>query len=176
MSYLDSVIMVASIEADLQVSWKTNKSRVQEYILASTNKPASGKPDRSWCGDFAYWVLKMAGVSPLPPIATAAKGGWTTVSRFGATFPKRMPGDYIAKTGDMYYMPKVRGVDGLLHETHHVGFVIDDTGGTEFDSLDGNGKGGGNWAIMTPNTIGGGYVGYATRERPLVQYFIDMPD
>ena len=49
----DTILYVASIEADLQVSWKTNKGRVQEYILTSAGS-SSDRPDRSWFGDFAY--------------------------------------------------------------------------------------------------------------------------
>ena len=95
----------------------------------------------------------MAGVTPLPPVASCLKSIWNNVARFGKTYKKRTPGTYTAKPENMYYMPQVRGHDGQLYETHHVGFVMDDSRGASFESLDGNGKGGGNWAIMTANKI-----------------------
>lgn len=104
---------------------------MQEYIWTSAGS-SSDKPDRSWYGDFAYWVLKMAGVMPLPPVASCGKTGWNTVARFCETYKKRTPNTYIAKAGDMHYVPNVRGHDGGLHETHHVGFVMEDSGGSNF--------------------------------------------
>ena len=105
------ILVHAGIQAALNISWRYNKEIVKNYIRASNkriNVDQIGDDDHSWCGDFAYWVLKEAGISPLPPHAVPAKGGkdsgWTTVSRFGDTYPTFKPGEGTPEPGDMYYM------------------------------------------------------------------------
>ena len=76
----DMILVNAGIQASLGVSWRNNKDIVNMYIQASAGFKCK-EPERSWCGDFAYWVLKESGITPLPGLAKPAKGGWDTVSR-----------------------------------------------------------------------------------------------
>ena len=186
--FADTVLYLAWNEVNLQISWRYNKARVQEYIRVSVGTGWSAdEPTRSWCGDFAFWVLTRSGVSPLPSISQVeternAQGkitssGWNTVSRFGKTYPKQSPKDYTAKPGDMFYMPKVRHPKKGLIETHHFGFVVEDPGkaSNSFKTINGNGKG--NPALMVADRLGGGYVSYDPQsERGLVEYFVQLPE
>ena len=172
------ILTVAGIQAALGISWRNNKDIVNLYIKASANFTVKKPTERSWCGDFAYWVLKESGVSPLPGFAKPAPGGgWDTVSRYGKLYPKFMAGEDTPQTGDMYYMryttyaARASGGNG----TNHVGFVVEyNENEPTFRSIDGNT--GTNPAILVKG-VGGGYVNYNNnRAVELVDYFIRIPD
>lgn len=171
----DMILTNAGIQAALNVSWRNNKNIVNVYIQTSAGL-TTNLPERSWCGDFAYWVLRESGISPMPGLAKpAGKHGWDTVSRFGDLYPTFRLGEQIPEPGDMYYMQfttktaKAAGGNG----TNHVGFVVEFTpGSATFKSIDGNS--GDNPAILVKG-IGGGYVTYNTRDVSLVDYFIRIP-
>jgi hypothetical protein len=60
---MPSILTIAS--AELGTSLSSNRSKVLEYIRVSGG--SQDNPEgRSWCGDFAFWVLSQAKVSPLP--------------------------------------------------------------------------------------------------------------
>jgi hypothetical protein len=170
----DMILVNAGIQAALNVSWRNSKNVVKTYIKVSSGLDVDA-PERSWCGDFAYWVLKESGIHPIPGLAKPVKGGWDTVSRFGDLYPTFKPGEGEPQPGDMFYMKyttleaKKAGGNG----TNHVGFVVEFTpGSATFKSVDGNS--GDNPAILVKG-IGGGYVCYNTRKLSLVDYFIRIP-
>lgn len=170
----DMILTNAGIQAVLNVSWRNSKNVVKTYIKVSSGLDVD-KPERSWCGDFAYWVLKESGIQPLPGLAKPAAGGWDTVSRFGALYTTFKPGENVPQPGDMYYMKyttfEARKAGG--NGTNHVGFVVEfEAGKPTFKSVDGNS--GDNPAILVVG-IGGGYVCYNTRNIALVDYFIRIP-
>lgn len=178
----DMILTNAGIQAVLNVSWRNSKNVVKTYIKISSGLEVN-EPARSWCGDFAYWVLRESGITPLPPLAqietkkvgNETVSGWNTVSRFGDTYGKFKPGERAPQPGDMYYMQyttfaaKKAGGNG----TNHVGFVVEfNPGSPTFKSVDGNS--GDNPAILVKG-IGGGYVCYNTRNISLVDFFIPIP-
>lgn len=178
----DMILTNAGIQAVLNISWRNSKSIVKNYIKISSGLDID-EPTRSWCGDFAYWVLRESGITPLPPMAkletkvikNKTYSAWNTVSRFGDTYGKFKRGEGEPKPGDMYYMQyttleaKKAGGDG----TNHVGFVVEYTPGSPtFKSVDGNS--GTNPAILVKG-IGGGYVCHNTRNVSLVDFFIPIP-
>lgn len=176
--FADTVLYVAYAEANLQISWKYNKKRVQEYMrvsLARSQPP--NDPSRSWCGDFVYWVLLQAGVTPIPPVAMYDENikGWNTIHRFKQTYETASPADYQAQPGDMFYMPLVPNKKGEMIALHHIGFVVEDTDGPTFKSI--NGNGGGNYALMVGGVKAGGFVSYSKNsKKSLVKYFIKLPE
>lgn len=171
----DMIITTAGIQAVLNVSWRNSKNIVNEYIRASAGFTIT-EPTRSWCGDFAYWVLKECGIRPMVGLAKPVSGGWDTVSRFGDLYPTFRPGEDTPQVGDMYYMQyvtqaaKTAGGNG----TNHVGFVVKFTPGeSTFKSVDGNS---GTDVSILVKGIGGGYVCFNNaRELSLVNYFIRVP-
>ena len=171
----DMILVNAGIQASLGVSWRNNKDIVNMYIQASAGFKCK-EPERSWCGDFAYWVLKESGITPLPGLAKPAKGGWDTVSRFGDLYPTFKRGEGVPQPGDMYYMKyttqAAKAAGG--HGTNHVGFIVEyDPNSPTFKSVDGNS--GDNPAILVKG-IGGGYVCFNNkRDVTLVDYFIRIP-
>jgi hypothetical protein len=180
----DMILTNAGIQAVLNVSWRNSKNVVKTYIRVSSGLDVNAPTDRSWCGDFAYWVLRESGIAPMPPMAKVEtfKDGdktfsaWNTVSRFGNTYGKFKPGEGVPKPGDMYYMQyttlaaKKAGGNG----TNHVGFVVEyDANSPTFKSVDGNS--GDNPAILVKG-VGGGYVCYNTRHVSLVDFFIPIPN
>lgn len=170
----DMILTNAGIQAVLNVSWRNSKNVVRMYIKVSSGLDVT-EPARSWCGDFAYWVLRESGIQPLPGLAKPAEGGWDTVSRFGALYTTFRAGEDTPVPGDMYYMKyttleaKKAGGNG----TNHVGFVVDfPSGSSTFKSVDGNS---GTDPSILVKGIGGGYVCYNTRNLSLVDYFIRIP-
>ncbi len=178
----DMILTNAGIQAVLNVSWRNTKQMVKTYIKVSSGLDVS-TPERSWCGDFAYWVLRESGITPMPPLAQPVKkekgdksgGGWNTVSRFGETYGTFKPGEGVPQPGDMYYMQyttvaaKQAGGNG----TNHVGFVVEFAPNSPtFKSVDGNS--GSDPSILVKG-IGGGYVCYNTRNISLVDFFIPIP-
>ena len=170
----DMILTNAGIQAVLNISWRNSKNVVKSYIKTSSGLDVD-TPERSWCGDFAYWVLKESGIQPIPGLAKPVAGGWDTVSRFGALYTKFQPSEAAPQPGDMYYMKyttdaaKAAGGNG----TNHVGFVVEFAPNSlTFKSVDGNS--GTNPAILVVG-IGGGYVCYNTRNLALVDYFIRIP-
>lgn len=167
---MSAIIDVA--RGQLGTSVTSNQQQVQTYIQVS-----GGTPDqpgaRSWCGDFAFWVLAEAKVSPLPDKWHPAPLplGSNAIPRFFQRFPAtRFP-----LPGDMYYRPLLP-VNGTIKDVEHVGFVIDP------DVKDGfvhtiNGNAGGpnaDWNLG----LGGGCVSEST-ETPLtgptrVQKFLQV--
>ena len=180
----DMILTNAGIQAILNISWRNNKEVVKNYIRISSGLNINAPDERSWCGDFAYWVLRESGIKPLPPMAkletkkegNKTRSAWNTVSRFGDTYGKFQPGERAPQPGDMFYMQyttlaaKKEGGDG----TNHVGFVVEYTpGSATFKSVDGNS--GDNPAILVKG-VGGGYVTYNNRHVSLVNFFIPIPN
>lgn len=170
----DMILTNAGIQAVLNVSWRNSKNIVKTYIKVSSGLDVN-TPERSWCGDFAYWVLKESGINPLPGLAKPVAGGWDTVSRFPVLYPSFKPGEGIPQPGDMYGMKyttfeaKKAGGNG----TNHIGFVVEfDPNSPTFKSVDGNS--GDNPAILVKG-IGGGYVCFNKRNIALVDYFVRIP-
>jgi hypothetical protein len=178
----DMILTNAGIQAMLNISWRNNKNVVKTYIKVSSGLDVN-TPERSWCGDFAFWVLRESGIKPMPPLAAPVKkkegekgpGGWNTVSRFGETYQTFKPGEGVPQPGDMFYMryttfaAKQAGGNG----TNHVGFVVEYVPDSPtFKSVDGNS--GSDPSILVVG-VGGGYVCYNTRHVSLVDYFIRIP-
>lgn len=171
----DMIITNAGIQAALNVSWRNSKNVVKSYIRISSGLEVD-TPDRSWCGDFAYWVLRESGITPLPPLAAPVEGGWNTVDRFLQKYPTFLPGAETPEPGDMYYMvyttleAKKAGGNG----TNHVGFFVgfDDSNPGRFKSVDGNS---GTDPSILVKGIGGGYVCFNNRHMSLVNKFIRIP-
>jgi hypothetical protein len=155
-SILHSVsTIVSKASSQLGVSVNSNKSQVVAYIQDSGGSPLMPEK-RSWCGDFAYWVIHQAKISPLPDSWHPAPKplGSNAIPRFF----KRFPVTKHPLPGDMYYRRKINGRD-----VEHVGFVENpDLKPGFIGTLDGN-AGGANadWSLG----LGGGCV--SRNETPL---------
>jgi hypothetical protein len=137
---------------ELGTSLTSNRQRVAEYVQKSGGS-TSQMEGRSWCGDFAFWVLDQAKISPLPdrwqsrPYPQGSNAIPRFFDRYGTT-THPLP-------GDMYYRPYIMGLHGI-QDVEHVGFIEDPDWKPGFmRSIDGNGGGAGaNWSLG----LGGGVV------------------
>lgn len=166
----DCILFTAFTEADLAVGLRNNPERVKEYQRTSRADGQSNSPlSRSWCGDFAYWVLKMSGATALPAAARPEGGGkWNTISRFFQVYAETTD----PQPGDMYYMPKHYNASGQLVDVHHVGFIVD-ASGDKVQTVDGNS--GTDFSKMLKG-IGGAYVSRNNRDRSLITAYLRVCD
>jgi hypothetical protein len=147
MPFPQDVIVTALYEAAVQNGWKSNKSRVKEYIRTSRGRSTvpddPTDPSMSWCGDFVYWVLAQANVQPLPEgwALRPKPQGSNAISRYTQLY-QRVD---VPEPGDLYYMPiNPKGV-----QKDHIGIVYaTNEWPANFISIDGNTDGnlGANWA------------------------------
>lgn len=170
----EHVLWNAGICAVLVISWRNHKNIVKDFIRTSSGLNVDS-PTRSWCGDFAYWVLMHSGITPMVGLAKPVTGGWDTVSRFGKLYQTFKPGEGTPQPGDMFYMKYTTAANKQKgYATHHVGFVVEfQPGKPTFTSVDGNT---GNDPSILVKGIGGGYCSYNyDRSVTLVDYFIRIP-
>jgi hypothetical protein len=173
MATVNAVLLIASVEANLRVGWKNNRERVLEYMNVSTGK--TGDKNRSWCGDFVYWVLMKSNVNPMPSLAHDTGKGWNTISRFAETYGQEQPHSYTAQPGDLFYMRFVK-IHGELKEMHHIGIVVSDEGPSAMHFQTINGNGGNDPAFIAPERCtAGSYVAFSDHSpRERVTYFVPL--
>jgi hypothetical protein len=150
------ILAVAGSQVGVSCTTPPYKQRVIDYIHQSANFWTHIPEKRSWCGDFAYWVLAQAHLSPMPVKAHwSQQHGANTISRFFVRFPKTTD----PLPGDIYYRPFI-DVNGVRKDVQHVGFVIDPSFSSDrILAINGNATGlTSDWHLG----IGGGCVSIGT--------------
>jgi len=152
---VDGSLIVTTAGCEIGTSVKTARARVISYIERSGAFVTPIPEKRSWCGDFAYWVLAQTPLSPLPALWRFNSGNSNAISRFFARFPKTTD----PLPGDMYYRPFIE-VNGVRKDVEHVGFVTDPTFGPDrILTINGNASGlSADWSLG----MGGGCVSIGT--------------
>ncbi|SRR5216683_3957743 len=170
MATMLDTLYIAWQEALVNVGWKTNKARVFEYIRTSRQRSYVADevddPSNSWCGDFVFWVLRQAGVKPLPGDyeSRPAPMGSNAIARYTEAYPQVND----PQSGDIYYMP----INAMGVQKDHVGFVWNADNPSAIRTIDGNTDGGlgGNISLLVKG-LGGGYVTYNTRSPSQTKLF-----
>jgi len=163
---MSTVLQIAY--GELGVSWDTTPERVQEYIDASSKEKVYGQKkthSRSWCTDFAYWVVQQAGLK------TPAKSQYdSTIKAYNSTnrFLKAYPATKTPKPGDLYYMPYKD--TAKTKSVWHIGFIIDAESYDLVLTLDGNSNYGNHWTFG----MGGGWVCMNWRTPALIETYMAL--
>jgi hypothetical protein len=129
--------IVAVARSQIGVNWNSpqGEARIYDYFFASTNKKPWTRVECvpiSWCTYFVMWVLKQAGVQPLP-VARLAFGSFST-SRFmkpAGVYNSHSVGEYKPRPGDLYYKPI---------PFDHIGIIDNVEPDGHFWSVNGNGE------------------------------------
>lgn len=149
--------------AELGVSWESG-DRVQEYIDLSSRDPVFDQKkthSRSWCTDFAYWVIDQAGLPTPEKSRPDPKTQSNSTSRFFSAYSTTSN----PKPGDLYHMP-YKGTKAVWH----IGFVVDAESYDQVLTLDGNSDFGGYWTFG----VGGGWVCMNWRNRAAIQSYLTI--
>ena len=114
MSYRDTVLFTALLEAEKPVHWKSHENRILEYFTVSSgiSYTKSLALEVSWCSYFVHWCLFKGGMKVLLKVGTASQlGKMGSIGRFVKSYGGVYQNygvfrrNYHPKPGDMHHRP-----------------------------------------------------------------------
>ena len=174
MSSRDRVVSIANDEIDKYgVTWVTHEHHILEYFLVATGRSWTKKEaiKISWCTYFAHWVVKRAGVLPLPKVGTTNPTARFMKKRYGGAYKEHLiDGGYRPKPGDLYFRA----------EHQHIGIITGVNSDRSLITVDGNGGTSGfdpRFDMTYGNQIGKGFIsrGKTTRLKNETDLFLEIP-